>query len=165
MAERLNMCLFAVQHDGRALEFVPEALKSSEVCLAALKNDYCYESIETGLYFFGVCRILNIIKYVPEKIQTKDIISLLIKELVNYESLYLMNCYHNIYVDDKDCEDRIDYHNQAIRLFPDQSELYACRGHAYRIMRKEEKAQADFEKARELGCESGDWYGNIIEHV
>ena len=59
-----------------------------------------------------------------------------------------------VYRDSGDLAQALIYHNKAIELSPERADFYWERGITYQKMGDTEKANADFQKARDLG------YGN-----
>jgi hypothetical protein len=97
-----DICLAAVRKNGKTLRYVPEKLKTPYICLEAVEqNSYALRYIpdnlkESQFYIRAVKQDGNALKYVPEEFKTPEICLAAVKQK-GYSIIYVPN---NIKTDD-----------------------------------------------------------------
>jgi len=105
--------LKAVRKDGSALKYVPEKLRTAEVCLEAVKQQSSYYNEYRG----SVSREIYAIQYVPEKFMTAEI-CLEVMKLFEYP-LSLSNVPENAKTAEV-CLEAVRHYGSELRYVPEK---------------------------------------------
>jgi tetratricopeptide (TPR) repeat protein len=137
--------LAAVQQNGKALKFVPEALKTVEVCLAALKQDDRAREFQLLDSIFGETSF-TVPKYVPKVLwNSAELCFAAVQQ--DREAIYFVP---EVLMTAELCHHAIQEYSKAIEIDGQNAVAYAHRGSAYINNQDYDRAVADLKKALQI---------------